>query len=431
MYMNLYKCFIGSVYLVSYTDFKKSENIYCGIHSLIVNYQFFRKVNVGIKSLYRVQYKVVVTYSIIDCCGIRSSSLMNSLQKQSLTIKWQLYIPLHNISAINIFISVVKYQQLTLYVQKNFFSLVEVYDGPEISSEGVMPLTQSQNSSKYLLSSFQCITTFWLQSSDFSKVTDHVLNFSSMMSPSSQNINLLPHNATIFKYPEMCKDCSTTILQITNSLNYHINLFIETLSYKGQNNILCKYAGLVAYDLLKGHFQESRNICNVVKGYKFRDTYLKGSKSILVIYVFPEHGSLTTNIILSKTKCKVIIINVSVLDMHCNVMGSYCTDFRNIKTKERFNTNCVGNPYCSDIGRSFFDFRVEKCVIFQSHHDTNQYEWLPEKVSHWIFKSWNLLFCRLAKFRHVPILEGGKSIKYTVTGFLSGMLIQIKLAICS
>ena len=55
MYMNLYKCLIGRVYLVSYTDFKKSENIYCGIHSLIVNYPFFRKVNVGIKSLYTVQ----------------------------------------------------------------------------------------------------------------------------------------------------------------------------------------------------------------------------------------------------------------------------------------------------------------------------------------------------------------------------------------
>ena len=146
-----------------------------------MNYPFFRKVNVGIKSLYRVQYKVVVTYSIIDCSGIRSSSLVNSLQKQSLTIKWQLYFPLHNISAINILISVVKYQQLTLYVQKNFFSLVEVYDGPERSSQWVMPLTQFQNSSKYLLSSFQCITTLWLQTSHVSKVTDHVLNFSSIM----------------------------------------------------------------------------------------------------------------------------------------------------------------------------------------------------------------------------------------------------------
>ena len=337
---------------------------------------------------------------------------------------------MHNISAINILISVLKYQQLTLHLQKNFFSLVEVYDGPERSSQWVMPLTQFQNSSKYLLSSFQCITTLWLQTSHVSKVTDHVLNFSSIMNPTSQNINLLPHNATLFKYPEMCEGCSTNILQITNSFNYHINISIETLSYKGKTNILCKYAGLVAYDLLKGHFQESRSICNVVKGYKFRDTYLKGSKSILVIYVFPEHGSLTTNIILSKTKCKVIIINVCVFDMHCNVMGSYCTDFRNIKTEERFNTNCVGNPYCSDVGRSFFDFTVAKCVIFQLHHDTNQYEWLPEKVSHWIFKSWNLLFCRLANFRHVPILEGGKSIKYTVTGFLSGMLIQTKLALC-
>ena len=88
--------------------------------------------------------------------------------------------------------------------------------------------------------------------------------------------------------------------------------------------------------------------------------YLKGSRSILVIYTFPNHGSLTTNIILSKTKCKVIRMNVCVFDMHCKVMGSYCTDFRNIIKEEIFNTNCIGDPHCSDTGRSFFNIKVDK-----------------------------------------------------------------------
>ena len=76
------------------------------------------------------------------------------------------------------------------------------------------------------------------------------------MNPTSQNINLLHHNTSVFIYPKMCQGCSVAMLQISNSFHHHINISIEKLSYKGQNNILdlCKYAGLVVYDLLTRSF---------------------------------------------------------------------------------------------------------------------------------------------------------------------------------
>lgn len=161
-YNNSYKCFIGNVIVKSYLSHFESKNKYCGIHSNIVNYSPFRNTQIMVIVKYRVQYEVVMLYSVIDC-NIIVSQPTNPIKPVKL--KLRLHFLQRNLSVQIFHIWIEKYQQIQFHIFKSMKLLTNIHDGSGILSAILKPKNYTKYQSHHLASTFQSIVFIWIKSS--------------------------------------------------------------------------------------------------------------------------------------------------------------------------------------------------------------------------------------------------------------------------
>ena len=360
-YMNLHKCFIGNVTVIS--D-QYHREIYCGIHSLFLSYPSHKKVNITVLSAYRVQYNLMLDYSVIDEGRIKSFIYNINLRNISIPV-WTVYFLKHQIRTLHLHITVLKYQRIMLKITIVNFALVEVYDGPGLLSESLLPANKSKENQKiYYSSSFLCVLTFWLK--EFINLAQY-FKFSWFINNPSQQTPLKENNVVIISYPEIHRKCSITVLQVSTNNDLNINISINIVSYKGMVNTLCQHAGLAVFSEKYGIYKELSVVCSTDKRYPHRKIFSNSPNVVLVFYCFQGYGEIKIEkIILSTTKCRAVPINTCVFDRHCSTMGNYCSSLKVILSQENIEAYGFGNPTATKYGRAFFKVRGREgnCIIY-------------------------------------------------------------------
>ena len=413
-YMNLYKCFIGNVSIISNNKYIAT---FCGIHSQLLNYPPNKEIEIYIVSSYRVYQNILLHYSVIDK-GKISTFLFDYLPIALSTTTWNVYFVQFQITILHVHIVILKYQIISVIIQNEYFSLVQLHDGPGVLAKILTPVSQSKQNSTYHTSSFQCLMSVKLQGPN---TPYQLFKYLPLTRKLSHEITSVESQVKLIQYPHMCNGCSLLQFHVQTTYHHNINITTNNLSYIGHMNILCQYAGLAVFDKKQGAYKELTTVCYAHKGYTYRNVYTKGFEAILVFYSYPMYGAININVSISVTVCKVIAINTCVFDTKCQILGNYCNTLRTIMSQENFESDGISNPVYAIYGKGFLKVRVKEkhCTIFQLFHNTDQYLWFP--TPHDIFTDgMRLRLCRLPNFKLVS--EIGRNIHYTITGYLSGKI---------
>ena len=248
----------------------------------------------------------------------------------------------------------------------------------------------------------------------------HLFEYLPLAMKLSQKILSL-ENQVKLQYPQMCEGCSLFQCQAKAAHPQHVNITTNNMSYKGQNNILCEYAGLAVFEKKYKTYKEITTVCYTHIGYAHRNIYTRDFEAVLVFYSYPLYGTISITVSISFTNCKIITINTCVFETKCNILGRYCNTLRNIMSHESFESDGIGKPGYGSYGRGFFKVNTNErhCTVFQLFHNTDQYTRHP--TPHEIYLGdMRLRLCRLPNFRHSS--EIGTNIHYTITGYLSGRI---------
>ena len=355
-YMNLYKCFIGNVSIISN---KKYIVTYCDIHSQILTYPPNQEVDVYIVSSYRVHQDILLHYSVIDTEKI-NTLVFDYLPIDLSTPTWNVYFVQFQITIFHVHIVILKYQIISVITQNGYFSIVQLHDGPGVLAKLLIPVSQLKQTSTYLTSSFQCVMSVRLRGPN---TPYHLFKYLPLTRKLSQKITLVESQVKVIQYPQMCNGCP--LLQFYSKTTYrqNINITINNLSYGEHMNFLCEYAGLAVFEKKHRTYKELTTICYAQKGYSHRNIYTKTSEAILVFYSYLIYGAININVSISVTICKIIAINTCVFDTKCNILGNYCNTLRTIMSQENFESDGISYPIYALYGRGFLKVRVKEKTL--------------------------------------------------------------------
>ena len=234
-YMDLYKCIIGQVTVVSFDLSNQLKHIYCGIQSNMINYSPHRNTKVEISVKYRLQYELVILYSVMDYNVIMTSEVKHFVHS---LFEWSFNIIHPKVFTKSFFFSCDKFQRILFTISAQFNIAISIYEGPGILSKILKPFNETVKYKSYLTTSFQALTASY---GHFQKSESYFINFVIDNIQPCTFINVT--NVTISFPNETCRKL-LSVVEIYTIPHYKINLIIVIAYYIGVNN----YAGLAAYD---------------------------------------------------------------------------------------------------------------------------------------------------------------------------------------
>ena len=405
-YMDLTKCFIGSLLINSYSLFQNSSQVFCGIYSNIICYPQHSKTEIIISSEYMTQYDINMFYSIIDTEIILEYATGNDRRQKPL---WMVLFYTRQTVLEKFHIIISKLNYLELIVKHNFDLLLDVFDGP-----GILCIKLAFNGTRgyrnYRVSQFQTVFYIFYQlSSNLSFTTIDYLSknvvFQNKTLNQSQDLMIYPGDKTE----------TTSVMYFTVQVPFnerHINLTIINLYHNNNINPNCTYGGLTAYDTVD--MLNEITVCNPVGKYLHRNIYSSGKYLNLVIYSYRKYIVLKIKFLLSSTKCKAISLNACFFTY--SDLGPRFLDWSIIKYLAEFSSSDLVD-IASDRRAYYVPVKALKCTVVQISHYTllNRYV----KCNNYYLKDMN--YCPVRAITHeFPINIQDYKVEYTVSGFLTG-----------
>ena len=437
-YLNLYKCSIGKVLIRTfrlnhfnqywqYSD--KDDFTYCGILSDTSNYPKHRKTQITVFSKYRVQHNISLSYSVIDSDAIVSFS-PKSPSKHLIV----LYFKTYKLAIQEYYIIGPKHTKIVLFIISRNNLEHEVYDGPGKLSRRLNSQINEKNK-MFILSGFQCSVFTRANMYHNSSLIDlGNISLTYRHHKILHKINVSINSTETISITDHCLICTWFI---NNSNEYNINITINQLKYVGIYNRHCSVAGLGVFEVQNRIYSEISTFCYQVKDHSYQSIYSKNNHLQMVHYTYPEYGTLSVNLTMSTTHCKVIPINTCIFEHNCSSINTmHC---RNIMDHPDVNASCIGGGEnldamkCHQDPNSQVTLKVSnnECKVLQLTHTVDHYPELLWKscetglhktgvVCLWFLNT--LKLCRMNNLKLATIPEQGRIINYQIKGFLSGNL---------
>ena len=310
----------------------------------------------------------------------------------------------------------------------------EVYDGPGKLSRRLNSEIQGKNNRMFVLSGFQCSVLTRAMYHNSSRISFGNISLTYKHHDVFHKINISRSTTETISMTDHCLICTWFI---NNPNEYNINITVYQLQYEGMYNRHCNFAGLGVFKVQSSIHSEISTLCYQVKDYSYQSIYSKNNYLQLVHYAYPEYGTLSVNLTMSTTYCKVIPVNTCIFEHNCSSINTkHCTS---IMDHPDINASCIGGGEKSDAMKCHQDpnsqvtFKVsdDECKVLQLTHTVDHYPELLWKsceiglhktgvVCLWFLN--NLKLCRMNNLKLATIPEHGRIINYQIKGFLSGNL---------
>ena len=231
------------------------------------------------------------------------------------------------------YIKVSKYEQLHLKVQ-NVSEKVVIFDGPGYLSKSK---TTSGKMSTFVSLTFQCLLRF--QSHDFKIYqTNSLVKYNGY--PRYTTRVMFNMETYMIAYDDLQSPVQHPVaLLITFPNNTSIHITISTFYFHDvDDDINCKYGGVSFSDLTNSLMHETTTVCtnSVDDQQNLQLYYSDQTKTIIVMYSYPEYGMLSSLLHMSISQCHAVKINICALKLACEESSKLCSTFwRNKPVKVR------------------------------------------------------------------------------------------------
>ena len=379
-----------------------SESSYCGT---LPNYFLCpksHKVSVVLQTEILTTYDVKFAYSVIES-NLTFTNITYTISNGRSMLSWYSFIYVKYLHATISYIYVKKFEKIlvTLTLAKNI--IVNVHDGPGTSLPRLKSLISfPKNITVYETSAFSCVILIHNMS--------HLIRATYKTRVVETHVQVIPDKSSNFVYPNpLCNQHSPVcVVQIISQNTTHVNISTEKISYSGQDNKFCNFAGLTAHDNKEGK-ENLREIVPTIcsdfhlKQYKYRPIYSKTNSMLLVFHCYSEFGRMNMSFIISKTFCKAITINACFINTFVLALGIK-SEFLSAEAKSVLHAGQISVP-------------EGICVIVQLTNSVRKH------FKHFIQET--SLACRY-ELKPIDIPEPGKIMKFSVSGFLHGVLLFIE-----
>ena len=419
--MNLYKCIIGQLTVVSFDLSNQVKHIYCGLQSNVINYSPYGMTKVEVSVKYRIQYELVILYSVLDYNVIMTCEVKDFVHS---LFEWSFYIMHPKVFVKSFFFSFEKFQRIFFTISAKLNMSVSIYDGPGILSQILKPFNETVKYKSYLTTSFQALATTY---DNFQNSESHFINFVKDDVQPCAFINTT--NVTISFPIETCRK-SFSVIEIYTITHYKINLTISYAYYIGVNNVLCNYAGLAAYDYQFKTHRVISSMCFQQNHSIYRNIYSKDRALLLVIYEYPEYGQLTVSLQGSSSQCKPVLLNICSFEYPCpSRYHKRCEHLQNVPNLDVYCDEKKHIGICKYRGQTHkANITVGEegqCVVLQLGHeadDMTDYPTYKYQQLHDDFTGIDLHLCRIRELNIARRYQETYELSYTMSGLLSGSI---------
>ena len=199
---------------------------------------------------------------------------------------------------LRFFISVKKLDKIIL--NGSITTRYVVFDGPGLLSDIINTTARYQ-----ITSTYQCLVLL-LESREgsFKYFPKHLSVFN--------NISINQTGNSVLNFPN--KKCMEGLcISLANAdVGFQLNVTAITVKSKMPRNVNCLYAGIVTGERLSSENREARTICECDEG-QAKSFYTYKSSLIIVVYWYSIYSRINSSVMISQTKCKLVIIDLCFL----------------------------------------------------------------------------------------------------------------------
>ena len=354
---------------------------YCGSHSLFNLYPREKEVQVLFYVTSFTYHRFDASYAVIDHNYLFTDSNKSITEKQN-----SHFSLMHRIHFLNTSESLFSYH---VQVGKIFHVLIRtqwppsqnnlwkhvVTDGP-----GFLSPTLEENTQIYTCFSFQCILQVLTYKGNMNSSNVFLVE----PKPLKTHLQVEVTSSSDLSFVLPLKNTNPSVIAIKGKTGHQVNVTIDKLLFKGENNFHCQYGGIVAGEQLPGGYKESPTLCKNFDGPVNgigRSLYSLNSSTTVVLFWYPEYSSISAVINVSATPCSSIHFHYSLFHRLCKqpdetrylgLMGVHYACFDYLAHITRFSYVSISPVERSSFGsgqddRPFtlsFSFRKqESCVV--------------------------------------------------------------------
>ena len=286
-----------------------------------------------------------------------------------------------------------KYRIFRINIVGDLGKMIELFDGPGTLSPNIF----MNNQEPKVTSTFQLIIHLWMPSTKivsancslrFVTIAGTVNRIIEIYHPWTHKISHIVEKSEIWK-----------ILS-----HYNLKIAIINLTYSGDNDAVCTFAGITPCDLSTDSYREITTECfSIEDSLTYRNIYSKSNDTLLVLYSYRKYGNLSITIQLSITQCKPVTVNTCALTYLCQFPNNtMCKDHR-----EQIRSLNITNMQIS------IDFPISmnpgQCFILQMVALIDRLTLLK-----------NVSACKI-NFRHIDISSRKMKILFNIRAFFHDM----------
>ena len=306
----LYHCYLGNVSVISFSNTLSQSFQYCGIHSHMINYPQYQNIDLTVSLRPYVFYNIKLSYSVIDPDNVISFPT-------TVPVEWVLYFPKRSKFLQKMYILVDTLCFIKIVVTSLFNNSLKIYDGPDFLSKSL----QFSRRSIYVTSTFQCMI-YMLSNIPIVNSSYDILQYMPEENYITKGFIIDSHKYSLINYP-FTKSTPLAIINLTKTTesNSLLNIAIKNFTNNYDDNSLCRYGGIIFYDMIRGRNIKAQSVCeNYKEFYKHRNIYSHDSEMLLSMYSYDDYGELHAVLNISITDCRLTYKNRYIF-----TYNFYCT----------------------------------------------------------------------------------------------------------
>ena len=347
-------------------QFNDSSYIFHGQYSTINVYPLGREVVICHKSSPSHSMAVEGKYRIFDRHYLFNSKGPKAVTGKTMSsvLKYGLYPDTYSQHHLfRFYVAVRKLDKIIIWYSE--LSKYIVFDGPGLLSDPI-----------YSLGNYTITTTFQTVVLMLKSYEEIIKNSSVMFAskPLSLFKNIFSNETenSLFHFPDAHCKRSPCVISVVGDLHNQINITVMSVKAKILHDIDCFYAGIVTGEWLNSEYKEIKTTCECNNDCVGRSIYSSSSSLILVIYWYKEYSEINTSLIISQTKCKLVLMDLCWLSNVCYAGETVCNSYLfNMTMFSGVDLNYQGNNFvitqnpgdCAVL--QFLDMQLETHISYQ------------------------------------------------------------------
>ncbi len=325
---------------------------YCGVISQISSYSQSNDPTIEVRTYAFVTVNVHMSFTIMDHRLIETWSCEKTYESVQTSYPTIIQCPSKGIYLSSLHIKVEHYRHLVVLCNMSQHQ-VKTHDGPGKRSAPLRKLDKVQNKEvqKFLSSTHQVVIFYVSQMTIQKHSTKHMNFYSESDAPLAVDVG---HNSTTWILPNtaMCNKSNSCILKLQARNAHVLNLTLNAWEYQGIfNTENCSFAGLAIYDKFLTSFHLINTFCvrhhharsfhrgsyvmpgprgtrstvifvaynatcyehDFPRHYDTKTVYSTSDTVMVALYFYKEYGTMTLNLIVRTTECKIISLDICKL----------------------------------------------------------------------------------------------------------------------